>query len=177
MYGNEDGLINQIAAISFTKSFGKAKTQTAKLEKKPDFPKVDESLTSQDYNKDLNELETLKNLNKKIKTENAALKAQNKKLKLLAQKALEENEVSKRLIVELLKENEKIKLEKQMFKNKILESENKELLEQLGGSNEGNKPPIKFLVIFATIFVLVVSGLTSLSASIYNRIILRPARA
>jgi hypothetical protein len=177
MYGNEDGLINQIAAVSFTKSFGKAKTQTAKLEKKPDFPKVDESLTSQDYNKDLNELETLKNLNKKIKAENAALKAQNKKLKLLAQKALEENEVSKRLIVELLKENEKIKLEKQMFKNKILESENKELLEQLGGSNEGNKPPIKFLVIFATIFVLVVSGLTSLSASIYNRIILRPARA
>ncbi len=72
--------------------------------------------------------------------------------------------------------NEKIKFEKQMFKNKILESENKELLEQLGGSNEGNKPPIKFLVIFATIFVLVVSGLTSLSASIYNRIILRPAR-
>ena len=176
MYGNEDGLINQIAAVSFTKSFGKAKTQTAKLEKKPDFPKVDESLTSQDYNKDLNELETLKNLNKKIKTENAALKEQNKKLKLLAQKALEENEVSKRLIVELLKENEKIKLEKQMFKNKILESENKELLEQLKGSNEGNKPPIKFLVIFATIFVLVVSGLTSLSASIYNRIILRSAR-
>ena len=176
MYGNEDGLINQIVAVSFTKSFGKAKTQTAKLEKKPDFPKVDESLTSQDYNKDLNELETLKNLNKKIKAENAALKAQNKKLKLLAQKALEENEVSKRLIVELLKENEKIKLEKQMFKNKILESENKELLEQLGGSNEGNKPPIKFLVIFSTIFVLVVSGLTSLSASIYNRIILRPAR-
>ena len=175
MYGNEDGLINQIAAVSFTKSFGKAKT--AKLEKKPDFPKINESLTSQDYNKDLNELETLKNLNKKIKTENAALKAQNKKLKLLAQKALEENEVSKRLIVELLKENEKIKLEKQMFKNKILESENKELLEQLKGSNEGNKPPIKFLVIFATIFVLVVSGLTSLSASIYNRIILRSARA
>jgi len=64
-----------------------------------------------------------------------------------------------------------------MFKNKILESENKELLEQLEGSNEGNKPPIKFLVIFATIFVLVVSGLTSLSASIYNRIILRSARA
>lgn len=112
-----------------------------------------------------------------MKAKNAALKAQNKKLKLLAQKALEENEVSKRLIVELLKENEKIKLEKQMFKNKILESENKELLEQLGGSNEGNKPPIKFLVIFATIFVLVVSGFTSLSASIYNRIILRPVRA
>ena len=64
-----------------------------------------------------------------------------------------------------------------MYKNKFLESENKELLKQLEGSNEGNKPPIKFLIIFATIFVLVVSGLTSLSASIYNRKILRPARA
>jgi len=53
----------------------------------------------------------------------------------------------------------------------------KKSLKRRQGSNEGNKPPIKFLVIFATIFVLVVSGLTSLSASIYNRIILRPARA
>ena len=169
MYGNEDGLINQIVAVSFTKSFGKAKTQTAKLEKKPDFPKVDESSTTQDYDKDLTELGELRKANE-------TLKAQNEKLKLLAQKVLEENEASKKLIIELLKENEKIKLEKQMMTNQILESENKELLEQLGGSNEGNKPPIKFLVLFSTIFVLVVSGLTSLSASIINRIILRPAR-
>ena len=34
MYGNEDGLINQIAAISLTKTFGKVKT--AKLDKKSD---------------------------------------------------------------------------------------------------------------------------------------------
>ena len=176
MYGNEDGLINQIVAVSFTKSFGKVKTQTAKLEKKPDFPKVDKSSTTQDYDKDLTELGELRKANEALKAQNEALKTQNEKLKLLAQKVLEENEVSKRLIVELLKENEKIKLEKQMMTNQILESENKELLEQLGGSNEGNKPPITFLVIFSTIFVLVVSGLTSLSASIINRIILRPAR-
>ena len=73
MYGNEDGLINQIAAFSLTKSFGKAKVKTAVLEKTPDFPKIDESLTTQDYNKDLNELESLKDLNKKLKADNAAL--------------------------------------------------------------------------------------------------------
>ena len=62
---------------------------------------------------------------------NEALKTQNEKLKLLAQKTLEENQASKKLIIELLKENEKIKLEKQMMTNQILESENKDLLEQL----------------------------------------------
>ena len=36
MYGNEDGLINQIAAVSLTKSFGKAKKETIKLEPVPD---------------------------------------------------------------------------------------------------------------------------------------------
>ena len=92
---------------------------------------------------------------------------------MLAQKTLEENKVSKKLIVELLKENEKIKLEKQMMTNQILESENKELLEQLMGSNEENKPPVKFLIIFATIFMLATIGLTSIVASIYNRIMYR----
>ena len=92
---------------------------------------------------------------------------------MLAQKTLEENQTSKKLIIELLKENEKIKLEKQMMTNKILESENKELLEQLKGSNEGNKPPVKFLIIFATIFVLATIGLTSIVASMYNRIMYR----
>ena len=90
---------------------------------------------------------------------------------------INENKTSKKLIVELLKENEKIKLEKQMMTNQILESENKELLEQLKGSNEGNKPPVKFLIIFATIFMLATIGLTSIVASIYNRIMYRPARA
>ena len=95
----------------------------------------------------------------------------------MQKKTLEENQASKKLIVELLKENEKIKLEKQMMTNQILESENKELFEQLKGSNEGNKLPVKFLIIFATIFMLVTIGLTLIVASIYNRIMYRPARA
>ena len=60
--------------------------------------------------------------------------------------------------------------------NQILEGENKKLLEQLEGSNEGNKPPVKFLIIFAIIFMFVVIGLTSIVASIYNRIMYRPVR-
>ena len=181
MYGNEDGLINQIAAVAFTKSFGKAKKETIKLEPVPDLPKIDESLTTQDYNKTFKELEMLRDLNKKIKVENAKLKAQNEKLKLLAQKTLEENEVSKKLIVELLKENEKVKLENQIFKNRILENENKELIEQLEGSNAGNKPSGIFLLMFGTIFAIGVLGsakiITLSFASIYNRIMYRPVRA
>ena len=181
MYGNEDGLINQIAAVAFTKSFGKAKKETIKLEPVPDLPKIDESLTTQDYNKTFKELEMLRDLNKKIKVENAKLKAQNEKLKLLAQKTLEENEVSKKLIVELLKENEKVKLENQIFKNRILENENKELIEQLEGSNAGNKPSGIFLLMFGTIFGIGVLGsakiITLSTASIYNRIMYRPVRA
>ncbi len=96
---------------------------------------------------------------------------------MLAQKTLEENKASKELIMELLKENEKIKLEKQMMTNQILESENKDLLEQLEGSNEGNKPPVKFLIIFAIIFMFATIGLTSVVASIYNRIMYRPIKA
>ena len=160
MYGNEDGLINQVAAVSLVKSFGKAKKETISLEPVPDLPKVDESLTTQDYNKSFKELEIVRDLNKKLKIENEKLKAQNEKLKLLAQKTLEENQASKKLIIELLKENEKIKLEKQMMTNQILESENKGLLEQLKGSNEGNKLPVKFLIIFAIIFMLTTIGLT-----------------
>ncbi len=175
MYGNEDGLINQIAAVSFTKTFGKVKT--AKLEKKSDTLKVDTSSTTQDYDKGLTELGELRKANEALKAQNEALKVQNEKLKLLAKKTLEENQASKKLIVELLKENEKIKLEKQMMTNQILESENKDLLEQLEGSNEGNKPPVKFLIIFAIIFMLATIGLTSIVASIYNRIMYRPARA
>jgi len=170
MYGNEDGLINEIAGFSLKKSFGGAKVKTAALEEKPKLSKIDESSTTQDFDKDLKELEELRKANE-------ALKVQNEKLKLLAQKTLEENQASKKLIVELLKENEKIKLEKQMMTNQILESENKDLLEQLEGSNEGNKPPVKFLIIFAIIFMLVVIGLTTMVAAIYNRIMYRPARA
>ena len=88
MYGNEDGLINQIAAVSLTKSFGASKKEAVKLEPVPDLPKVDESLTTQDYNKSFKELEIMRDLNKKLKAENAELKAQNEKLKLLAKQNL-----------------------------------------------------------------------------------------
>ena len=180
MYGNEDGLINQIAAISLTKTFGKAKVKTAKLEEKSDTSKTDISSANQDYNQDLKELEELRKANETIKAQNEALKAQNDKLKLLAQKTLEENQASKKLIVELLKENEKIKFEKQMMTNHILESENKELLEKLEGSNVENKPSKRFLIIFAIIFaiifILIVIGLTSIVAFIYNKIMYRLAR-
>ena len=58
-------------------------------------------------------------------------------------------------------------------KNKILEDENKELLEQLMGSNVGNKPSRIFLLIFGITFALGVLGSTKLitlsTASIYNR--------
>ena len=79
------------------------------------------------------------------------------------------------MIVELLKENEKVKLENQIFKNKILGNENKELIEQLEGSNEGNKSSRIFLLIFGTIFAIGVLGsakiITLSIASIYNRMI------
>ncbi|MCH2540623.1 MAG: hypothetical protein MK002_00025, partial [Alphaproteobacteria bacterium] len=170
MYGNEDGLINQIAAISLTKSFGKAKAKTAALEKTPDFPKIDESLTTQDYDKDLKELETLKKLNKKLKAENTALKAQNEKLKLLAEKKIQQEKAKEKLIVGLLKENEKLKLTNQIFKNKILDNENEALLrsiEEEAKKSESNKLAMLY---FLAIYITTVLLLTSLIASLYNKI-------
>ena len=170
MYGNEDGLINQIAAISLTKSFGKAKAKTAALEKTPDFPKIDESLTTQDYDKDLKELETLKKLNKKLKAENTALKAQNEKLKLLAEKKIQQEKAKEKLIVGLLKENEKLKLTNQIFKNKILDNENEALLrsiEEEAKKSESNK---LILLYFLAVYITTVLLLTSLIASLYNKI-------
>ncbi|HIA61061.1 MAG TPA: hypothetical protein EYN94_05555 [Pelagibacterales bacterium] len=170
MYGNEDGLINQIVAFSLTKSFGKAKVKTAVLEKKPDFPKVDESLTTQDYNKDLNELEALKDLNKKLKADNAALKAQNEKLKSLAKKTLQQNENKEQLIVELLKENEKIKLSKEIFKKHLLESENEKLLRSIEGEAKKSETNKSMLLYFLALYISTVFVLTSLIASLYNRL-------
>ena len=177
MYGNEDGLINQIASFSLTKSFGKAKVKTAVLEKTPDFPKVDESLTTQDYNKDLNELESLKDLNKKLKADNAALKDQNEKLKLLAQKTLQQNKAKEKLIVELLKENEKIKLSKEIFKNKLLEHENEELLRSIEGDAKKSESNKLVLLYFLALYITTVLLLTSLIASLYNKIRYREARS
>ena len=177
MYGNEDGLINQIAAFSLTKSFGKAEVKTAALEKTPDFPKVDESLTTQDYNKDLNELEALRNLNKKLEADNAVLKAQNEKLKLLAEKALQQNKAKEKLVVELLKENEKIKLNNQIFKNRILKNENEELLRSIEGEVKKSESNKLVLLYFLALYITAVFLLTSLIASLYNKIRYRQARS
>ena len=159
MYGNEDGLINQIAAFSLTKSFGEVKTQPRmpdikELKKKHDLPKVDESLTTQDYKKDLRKSDT------KIK-----------KLKLLAEKVFQENQISKHLVKELLKENEKIKLSKEIFKKKLLESEreNEALLRSIeeAKKSESNK---LILLYFLAVYITTVLLLTSLIASLYNKI-------
>ena len=91
----------------------------------------------------------------------------------MAEKVLEENNTSKALIVDLIKTNEKIKLEKEMLKNQILEKESEELRMQIEESNKGNKPSIKFLTMFGTIFIFIVLSLTSLVASAINRIFYR----
>ena len=60
-----------------------------------------------------------------------------------------------------IKENEKIKLEKEIFKNKILENENKELRDKI--ETEVTKDGInKFaLLLFVTILILIAYGITS----------------
>jgi len=158
MYGNEDGLINQIVAVSLTKSFGKKLSELPAHDTKP---KKDLKIANTIPEKDLLELDALKQLNKKLQEENAKLKAQNEKLKLLSSKNLEENKASKELIVELLKENEKIKFEKEIFKNKILKEENKKIIEEV------NKKPIEkeinrfALFLFIAILILMAYGITS----------------
>ena len=161
MYGNEDGLINQIAAISLTKSFGKSETKTPTTK-----PSKNLKIASVLSDKDLQELSEFKKLNKKLQAENAKLKAQNEKLKLLSAKTLEENKASKQLIVELLKENEKIKLEKEIFKNKILENENKELLEKIEKGVTENEVNRFALLLFVTVLILIAYGIISFIISI-----------
>ena len=175
MYGNEDGLINEVAAVSLTKTFGKVKT--VKLEEKTDTSKIDLSSITQDQSKDLNEIEELRKAVEEVKAKNEALRAQNEKLKLMAEKVIEENKTSKALIVDLIKTNEKIKLEKEMLKNQILEKESEELRKQIEESNKGNKPSVKFLAMFGTLFTFVLLSLTSLIATIINKIFYRPIKA
>ncbi len=167
MYGNEDGLINEIAAISLTKKFSKVKT--AKLEKKTDTSKISLSSTTEDRDNQ-KDIEALRKAVEQIKAKNEALKAQNEKLKLLSEKVLEENKTSKNLIMDLIKTNEKIKLEKEILKNQILEKESEELREKIQESNKGNKPSLAFLGFFGAFFTFAVLSLTSLIASVINRI-------
>ena len=161
MYGNEDGLINQIAAISLTKSFGQSETTipTTKSDK-------DLKIAGAISDKDLLEFGDLKKLNEFLKTENERLKIENEKLKMLSAKVTEENKISKQLIVELLKENEKIKLEKEIFKNKILENENKELLEKIETEIAEDGVNKFALLLFITILILIAYGITSFVVSV-----------
>ena len=161
MYGNEDGLINQIAAISLTKSFGKSETKTPTTKSDKDI-RIASTMSNQDFQ----EFGELKELSNKLKIENERLKIVNEKLKILSAKVLEENKVSKQLIVELLKENEKIKLEKQIFKNKILENENKELLKGIEKGVSKDEVNRFTLLLFVTVLILMAYGLASFITSI-----------
>ena len=168
MYGNEDGLINQIAAISLTKIFGKVKT--AKLDKKSD---KDIRIVSTMSNQDFQEFGELKELSNKLKIENEQLKTVNEKLKMLTAKMIEEDKASKQLIVELLKENEKIKLEKQIFKNKILENENKELLKEIEKGVTKEEVNRFALLLFTTVLILIAYGTASIVRAIFQASFIR----
>ena len=163
MYGNEDGLINQIAAFSVTKSLGKSKGIKSET-------KTNESikLANVKFDENLLEFGQLKKINDQLKTKNTKLNAENKKLKSLYSKTIKENEASKKLIVELLKENEKIKLEKEIFKNKLLENENKKLKQQIKNS-VANKGVNKFkMLLFVTVLLLIAYGISSFIVSIFH---------
>ena len=72
------------------------------------------------------------------------------------------------MIVELLKENEKIKLEKEIFKNKILENENKELLEEIEKGATENEVNKFTLLLFVIVLILFTYGTTSFITSIFQ---------
>ena len=180
-FGNTGGLIDQFTSFSLTKSFGKDVLKKASVKKVSTTSKIEISDNTQEYSKELIEIKEIRKLAEKLMLENKKLQTENEKLRMFSEKVATESKASKKLIVALLKENEKVKLEKQIFKNKILENENKELIEQLEGSNAGNKPSRIFLLMFGTIFGIGVLGsakiITLSTASIYNRIMYRPVRA
>ncbi len=162
MYGNEDGLINQIAAVSLTKSFGQSETTMPKTKPAKDLKVA--GVMPEDI--DLLEFGELKKLNNELKIENERLRTENEKLKVLSKKTIKENKASKQLIVELLKENEKIKLEKEIFKNKILENENKELREKIETKVTEGEVNRFALLLFITILILIAYGITSFVVSV-----------
>ena len=163
MYGNEDGLINEIAAFSVTKSLGK--TKEIKYETKTD---ENMKLANVKTDESLLEFGQLKKIKDQLKNENMILSEENKKLKSLFAKIIQENEDSKKLIVELLKENEKIKLEKEIFKNRLLENENERLKQQIE-STIPNKGVNKFTVLLLVVaFLLLAYGISTLIFSIFH---------
>ena len=70
------------------------------------------------------------------------------------------------MIVELLKENEKIKLEKEIFKNKVLENENKELLEEIEKGVTKDEVNRFTLLLFFTVLFLIAYGIASFVVSV-----------
>ena len=83
---------------------------------------------------------------------------------MLSAKAIEENKVSKQLIVELLKENEKIKLEKEIFKNNALENENQKLIEEIEKGIIKNQKKYTESLIFIVTLLLISAAMVSLVA-------------
>ncbi len=72
--------------------------------------------------------------------------------------------------MELLKENEKLKLTNQIFKNRILENENRELLRSIEEEAKKSQPNRIFLLYFLALYIVTVLFLTSLIASLYNKL-------
>ena len=95
----------------------------------------------------------------------------------VGKKALQQNKAKEKLIVELLKENEKLKLHNQIFKNKILEKENEELLSSIEEEAEKSESNKLVLLYFLALYITAVFLLTSLIASLYNKIRYRQARS
>ncbi len=164
MYGNEDGLINQIAFISLTKAFGDQINKESST-------KEDENIKISNavLDKNLIEFGELKKLSEQLKTQNEKLKIENKKLKTINSEIIKENKASKRLIVELLKDNEKLKLEKEMFKNKILKIENEQLLKEIEKKVTPNEVNKFVLLLFLLILILIAYTISSFILAILKR--------
>ena len=154
-YGNEGGLINEVASVSLVKYFGdKPKNQITKpnvrdMRKKPDLEKIDKNLTAQNDNKE-------------------------EKLNVIIKKTIQENLVSKHLIKELIKEVERLTLTNTIFKNKIIENETKNFKNKIFEIDyaEINKT---VLIGFLLVMVFASYGFLIFIASTYKKIIFKLA--
>ena len=68
----------------------------------------------------------------------------------------------------MIKENEKLKFEKQIFKNKILENENKELQKQIDNDGQKNKTTLLFKIILGIILGIIFTGIYSIINLIFG---------
>ena len=71
----------------------------------------------------------------------------------------------------MIKENEKLKFEKQIFKNKILENENKELQKQIDNYGQKNKTTLLFKIILGIILGIIFTGIYSIINFIFGSFI------